>query len=280
MPIPLRGMKRLRTANIAAWVDDDDFERLKLHRWRVRWTSNGLRPNVYTQVECCDVTTRKHRKRAVFLHHFVLGVRPGFVIDHINNNPLDNRKQNLRYATMRQNSLNTSPPWSHSTGYKGVTIVQGHRFAAHVWAFGKRKLLGIFDTALQAAAAYDKAAQELFGEFAYLNRGRQGRSAHLSVEMPSPNDIILPDSYSAVQVGAKLNLSVKWVLRNLDLFPHRFTVVYRGKRKGECRIPVADFDYLVRQMETWSDYWPYWPESIRDKLFESIRTREPFHPSR
>lgn len=43
-----------------------------------------------------------------YLHHQILPPKKGFIIDHINRNKLDNRPENLRYVTVRQNTINTT----------------------------------------------------------------------------------------------------------------------------------------------------------------------------
>lgn len=87
----------------------------------------------------------------------------GMVVDHINGNGLDNRRVNLREATISQNMQNTRR--KGSSGYKGVKKVGPHTWEARV----NDRTIGYFDTAKDAAFAYDKAALEQYGEFALLN---------------------------------------------------------------------------------------------------------------
>lgn len=85
-------------------------------------------------------------------------------VDHINRNPLDNRRDNLRIATQRDNIRNKGAMSNCKSGFKGVT-----RFG-EVWrAACENKHIGLFDTAIEAAIAYNHRAIEVQGEFAYFN---------------------------------------------------------------------------------------------------------------
>ena len=91
------------------------------------------------------------------------------VIDHINGDGLDNRRENLREATRAQNMRNLRLRSDNTSQYKGV-----RRLGDHIWqARVNGQTVGYFDTALDASFAYDKAAVEQYGEFARLNHPLQ-----------------------------------------------------------------------------------------------------------
>lgn len=100
------------------------------------------------------------------VHHLVWVYHHGFWVkelDHINRIRDDNRIENLRPCTHSQN-LGNSRPRVHK--YKGVTFCKyTNRWRAQLQGYN----LGRFDTMEEAALAYNKAALEHFGEFAYLN---------------------------------------------------------------------------------------------------------------
>ncbi|ASJ79287.1 HNH endonuclease [Curvibacter phage P26059B] len=89
----------------------------------------------------------------------------GVFVDHINGNPSDNRRENLRFCTHAQNMQNSKVRSHSSTGVKGV---QKHknRYRALIRRDGKQVRLGSFTTIEEAKACYDAAALETFGEFA------------------------------------------------------------------------------------------------------------------
>lgn len=103
--------------------------------------------------------------------HRVIAQRMGFdiynkAIDHVNRNKLDNRRDNIRVATPSQNLMNQNK-WKNKTSrYKGVSWNARRK----KWqVFIRHKYLGNYKTEKQAAAAYDKAAKELFGDYACVN---------------------------------------------------------------------------------------------------------------
>ena len=106
----------------------------------------------------------------VFMHRLILGVPKGIVVDHVNHNSLDNRRENLRPATTAQNIANQRHKRGGSSKYKGVCWnKQRGYWIAQIKVNWKAVYLGLFDSEEDAARAYDVAAIEAFGEFAYLN---------------------------------------------------------------------------------------------------------------
>lgn len=94
----------------------------------------------------------------------------GEVVDHINGQPLDNRRSNLRIATDSQNKAN-SKKRNGANKYRGV-YPSNHKakpFRACITADGKQRTIGYFETEEEAAQARDRVAQEVWGEFARLN---------------------------------------------------------------------------------------------------------------
>jgi hypothetical protein len=90
----------------------------------------------------------------------------GKSVDHINGNPLDNRRENLRICTQQENSWNQRKRRTNTCGFKGVYWDKGaKKYQAQICKDGKRKYLGLFDCPEKAHEAYCKAAQELHGEF-------------------------------------------------------------------------------------------------------------------
>lgn len=106
----------------------------------------------------------------LMLHSLLMGAIKGLWIDHISRNKLDNRKSNLRYVSPQQNSFNSGISKNNTTGYKGVYYDKNRKkYQAEIMCSRKKYHLGRFDTALEAAKAYNQKAIELFGEYAFLN---------------------------------------------------------------------------------------------------------------
>lgn len=106
------------------------------------------------------------------LHRHVVGLVNGDprVPDHINGDRLDNRRENLRVATHRQNVRNAKLRAGGSSQYKGVAWRPTRScWRARIRVDYKQIHLGHFGDEAAAARTYDTAARELFGEFANLN---------------------------------------------------------------------------------------------------------------
>lgn len=103
------------------------------------------------------------------LHRFILDVPNGMVVDHINRDKSDNRRENLRVCTQAENVRN-SKRTSGLSKYKGVQLNKKYnKWTATINFLGVKKQIGTYIDEIEAAKAYDKKALELFGEFAYLN---------------------------------------------------------------------------------------------------------------
>lgn len=109
---------------------------------------------------------------AVFLHNEIMPPETGKEIDHRNGNGLDNRRSNLRACSHMENLQNSrkSTNKKFSSLYKGVDWhKRAKRWRARITVDRKRIDLGTYTHESQAAIAYDRAAIEHFGNFAYLN---------------------------------------------------------------------------------------------------------------
>jgi hypothetical protein len=101
-----------------------------------------------------------------YLHRLILEAQRGELVDHLNLNGLDNRRENLRLATKAQNSQNRLA--YGKSGYKGVTLDNG-RWRSQIFVGGKNLNLGRYKNRENAARAYDKAAVKFFGVQARIN---------------------------------------------------------------------------------------------------------------
>jgi hypothetical protein len=111
----------------------------------------------------------RRSSRKLYLHEAILGKCAGQDIDHEDGDGLNNRRQNLRRATKRQNQQNRH----HVTGvsrFKGVYAGrQPGSWKSHIRIEGKMTHLGTFYDEEAAARAYDAAARKNFGQFARCN---------------------------------------------------------------------------------------------------------------
>lgn len=114
--------------------------------------------------------------KMLFLHRVILQRMTDFPLsrrhetDHINRNPLDNRRENLRVASRTENCRNRCKQKNNRSGYIGVSFKKVLRkWQVHITIDKKRKHLGYFSTAVEAARVYNEAAKKYFGDFAVIN---------------------------------------------------------------------------------------------------------------
>lgn len=140
-----------------AIVDAEDYERLA----RKKWYALRARNTVYA----CRRFRVKGRRFHVLMHREILGLKAGDprCVDHRNYYGLDNRRANLRIATVAQNSAN------RQQNTKGVSFDKDRcRWKAQITVDSQNIFLGRYATAAQAHAAYVDAAKVYFGEFAHV----------------------------------------------------------------------------------------------------------------
>jgi len=109
------------------------------------------------------------KQKVQLMARFIMGVTDSAIeVDHANRNTLDNRTENLRIATHRQNVCNVGLRATSTSGRIGVTRHQGG-WVARISVNSKRLHIGCFATREAAALAYNEAALKYHGEFAVLN---------------------------------------------------------------------------------------------------------------
>lgn len=104
------------------------------------------------------------------MHRVVNKTPKGMFTDHINRDVMDNRRENLRTCTNKQNRGNSKPAKGSVSKYKGVyRNFRDAKWYAQIRVDGKSFHLGMFACEDEAAKAYNKAALIHFGEFARIN---------------------------------------------------------------------------------------------------------------
>lgn len=147
------------TKGYVAVIDAADFAKVSQHLWQAVTNRSG---GVYARTTI--------EGRSLSLHRLILGVPESVNVDHKDGDGLNCRRSNMRSASQARNCQNQRLNRRSTSGYKGVSWQSDRRrWQAGIKINGKRIALGRFDTAEQAARAYDDAARRLFGEFACVN---------------------------------------------------------------------------------------------------------------
>jgi hypothetical protein len=145
-----------------ALLSDEDFD--YLNQWI--WSVTISRTTAYATRQ----TPRPNRK-TIYMHK-VVAARMGIAgrTDHKDRNGLNNQRENLRAATRSQNQLNQDRSKMNRSGYRGVSWNSVcNKWQVRTYLEGKQVHVGYFDSPIEAAKAYDRAARRLHGEFAILN---------------------------------------------------------------------------------------------------------------
>ena len=141
-----------------AIIDAADLDMISPYNWSLVRPKPGRTYLLYAQARINGKTIQMHR--------FLLGVGKGVIVDHRNQNGLDCRRDNLRPCNPSQSLQNTRKRRDNKSGYRGVWFdPKRKKFSASIKHSGYTHFLGLFPTAEQAAAVYQKEAQLAFGEF-------------------------------------------------------------------------------------------------------------------
>lgn len=157
--------------NLDIIVDEDVYKWAQGLKWYCR------QPSHYIVSQRLDGQYR-------LIHRLIMNPNKNQQVDHINGNPLDNRRINLRICTPQQNIHNSKPHRKYrryvgTTCNKDSTVKKPWR--GHISIGTDIMFLGSYETEEEAALARDTAAIQLHGEFAKLNFPNVWNSAEQEV---------------------------------------------------------------------------------------------------
>lgn len=101
------------------------------------------------------------------MHRYLLSVSaPQLVVDHINGNPLDNRRSNLRICSAAENGRNLKRKATNTSGYAGIRVTKNNRYNVRITYNGEERHIGNFINLDDAVKARKQAELKYFGAFA------------------------------------------------------------------------------------------------------------------
>lgn len=151
-----------------AIVDDTDYE------WLIAGPKWSCDAKNYAVRHIYDSTGRRIMEK---MHRLIVGAAKGQKVDHEDTNTLNNRRNNLRLATVKLNGANRNKQSNYAgrptkSKFKGVWYDKKRdKWRATITVNGKLTQIGRYPSEIEAAKAYDNAAEETWGPFARKNFG-------------------------------------------------------------------------------------------------------------
>jgi hypothetical protein len=155
-----------------ASISPNDFGKVSKYKW-------------YLRKDGYAACTSRVGGNNILMHRFITRAPAGINIDHINGNRLDNRRENLRFATQKENCQNAK---GKRGGLKGIYYhPRDKNWIANIGMDGKTHFIGAYNNPEDAALAYDSAALYYFKEFAKINYPSIPTSPHSIEQLRNMN---------------------------------------------------------------------------------------------
>jgi len=154
------------TQGKVAFIDDEDYELVSQYKWCAVKDGN-------TYYAATNTSRKNPPRKHIKMHRLILGAKKGQLIDHVNFNGLDNRKENIRFATIGENNHRQTNSRGKSKYFGVCWNKQNNKWVSRIRYNGERLYLGYFSNEVEAAKAYDSSAKNLFGVFARCNFDEQ-----------------------------------------------------------------------------------------------------------
>lgn len=158
-------MKKLIINKRYVLVDDEDLDYLSQFSWRLVGSKQ------YVQRVVRKPQKNGRNSKTYLMHREIMNVPQGMTVDHIDGDPLNNTKENLRICTKQENIRYRKPNKKLGTSrYKGVSWNKKHKkWRSHIHVNNEQIYLGAFVSEKEAALSYNMAAIKHHKRFALLN---------------------------------------------------------------------------------------------------------------
>jgi len=146
-------------------IDDEDLDKVRPYTWHAAVKGRHHKV-IYATAFRKGVKPYSH----VLMHRLIMDAKHGQLIDHKDNDGLNNCRSNLQFIDHTRNIRKKRPNGNSRSGFKGVAWnSKGECWHAKIYCNRKNLFLGVFRDPAEAARAYDAKALELFDQFAFLN---------------------------------------------------------------------------------------------------------------
>lgn len=153
--------------NTKFYFDKEDYKLVE----KYTWSEHDDGTNIYARTlydRYYDDSGKRHNIY-IMMHQLLQKTyysnKDGLVMDHINGNTMDNRKQNLRETTRQKNMINIKTPRSNKTGHKGIYKTANGKFQARIHINKKTVYLGVYEIYEDAVRVREAAEIEYYGEY-------------------------------------------------------------------------------------------------------------------
>lgn len=145
-------MVQYKTEYVSVFIDKEDVEKVKQISWCLSREKSIDKFYVISRVGL--------KNKTIYLHRYIMDCPEEMVVDHINHNPLDNRKDNLRVCNQWGNNQNSN---RNTSGYVGVRWEEDRKkWVARITYKGYVRTIGRYKE-LQDAINARKQAEEEYG---------------------------------------------------------------------------------------------------------------------
>ena len=151
------GIGWTNNTNQEFYFDIEDYHKIKDYCWY---------EDTRGYIKSIDYT---HQKPYIYLHRLVMDLLDeNLIVDHIHHKLYDNRKSELRIATIQNNNMNHRIAKNNTSGVTGVSYnKQLKKYIARIRINKKDIHLGCYSDFEEAVKARKEAEQKYFGEYAY-----------------------------------------------------------------------------------------------------------------
>lgn len=142
-------------------IDADDLLRVRKHIWSIKNGGHTYYPFI------------QQKGKLITLGRFILDAKEDQMVDHIDGNGMNNRRENLRFVSPQQNMWNRRSSRSSTSKFKGVCWnKQDKCWRATIRANGKYEHLGSFENEIDAARVYENRARQIQRNFFKKEKSR------------------------------------------------------------------------------------------------------------